>query len=278
MEFSLTQEILDTIDRYIKGELKGEELSAFEIELNENVRLKEEMLIQKQLFDALKNKSESLDSLSDLEVNILQEKINSLAYQNISKKIKLIGNEYAQNPVLDKKPLWVRFRRLIPAAAAALILIVLSTVFIFDNNTSLDQYYYDNVDWNTELTSFAEKGDAKSEMARAEELFNTKEYEKAIEAFKNISPDDELHPYSLMYIGAAHANLDQDQLALDAFNKLAAMEEFGESSKGLWYAALIQLKREDKEESLAILEEITKDSSNYRYREAVEIIGELEKM
>jgi len=276
MEFRLTQELLDTIDQYVKGELEGEKLLAFENELKQNAPLREEMIIQKQLFRAIESNNEGPDPLTDDEENELQEKINSPAYQDLSKKIKHIGNEYVQNPVLEKKPLWIRFKRLIPAVAAILVIVVISTVYLTNENQSIDKYYYDNNNWDTELTSFAEKGDSKSDFVKAETFFKANDYAKAIQAFETLNQEDELYPYSLMYIGASHANLNQDQQALEAFNKLAAMKEFGESSKGLWYAALIYLKLEDRGKAIASLKEITKDSINYRYEDALGIIKELQ--
>ena len=276
MKFHLTQELLDTIDQYIKGELEGKKLSNFENKLKENDDLREEVMIQKQLFNAIQDKDSS-DIFTDDEVNELKTKINSPAYQDISNKIRNIGSEYIQDPVPNKKPIWIRFKRLIPAAAAIFVLVVISTIYFTSLNPSMDQYYYDNANWESELISFSEKGDAKNAFTKAENLFKAKEFTQAVQAFENIRPEDELYPYSLMYLGAAHSNLNQDQQALQAFNKLATMSQFEESSKGLWYAALIHLKQKDKKKAISTLKEVVKDSNNYNYSKALDIIDVLEK-
>jgi len=275
MEFQLTQEMLDTIDQYIKGQLEGDKLEQFEKELEANTSLKEEMLIQKQLFETIENKNLEQGELTDEEVNEIREKQNSADYKDLSQKIKQIGQEYVQNPVQEKKPLWIRFRKFIPAAAAILTIVIISTVYLTNDNQSFDKYYYDNVDWNTELVSLVEKGDAKSEFANGETYFKSGEFSEAIQVFGSINPEDELYPYSLMYLGASHSNLNQDQQALQVFNRLTQMKEFVESSKGLWYAALIHLKLNDKEKALESLNLITEDSNNYRHSEALKLISEL---
>lgn len=276
MKFQLTQDWLDRIDQYIKGELEGAKLSAFEKELETNAPLKEEMLLQKQLFNSIESQDLDPDSRANFEDDELSEKVNSLEYQAVSKKIRQLGIEFDLKPEEVKNSLWVRFRRFVPAAAAILVLVVMSTVYIVNNNPSLDQYYTGNVNWNSELPSFTEKGDSKSEFSRAEAYFNAKDYTNAILAFEAIDEYDELYPYSLMYLGASYANLNQDQQALQVFERLAEMKEFGESSKGLWYAAMIHLKEEDEEKAMEVLKEIARESKNYRYEDALRIVKELE--
>ncbi len=276
MEFHLTREVLDTIDQYIKGDLEREKLLAFEQELENNAALREEMLIQKQLFKTIQTKYLDSESLANNQSNALQEKLNIPEYQALSKKIKDVGNEYIQNPPPEKKPLWIRFKQFIPAAAALLIILVISTVYLVNDNQDIDHYYFDNANWDTELISFTEKGDSKSAYKTAETFFNAKEYKKAILSLGEIKRDDILYAYGLMYIGASHANLNQDQQALQAFNALALMTEFNENSKGLWYAALIHLKLKDKENAIKTLSIIVKDAKNYHYKDAKQILRELE--
>jgi len=271
MEFRLTQEILETIDQYVKGNLDGEQMKAFERELESNSALKEEMLIQKRLFHALENQNMATDEAMDID-----KKLSNPEYQELSNKIRNIGTEYLQESSTEIKPLWVRFKQLIPAAAAILVIVIISTVYLTTMNPSIDQYYYDSVNWETELVSFTEKGDSKSDFTDGEAFFRSKEYSKAIQSFETINPEDEMYAYSLMYIGASHANLNQNQQALQAFEQLAEMREFAESSKGLWYVALIHLKLESKAKAIEMLKKISQDSSNYRYEDALKIMKEIE--
>ncbi len=275
MEFQLTPELLDKIDQYIKGELEGDTLSAFEQELESNEALREEMIIQKRLFDAISHNSSELDLVPNMTDKEIQEKSKNPEYQSVSDKIRATGIEFTQNNPSTKKSMGAKIMRLAPAIAAIFLVVVISTVYLVNNNQSIDQYYYDNVNWHAELISFTEKGDSKNNYASAEKFFEAKNYSKTIEALKDINPEDELYPYGLMYLGASYANLNKDQEALQVFNQLAQMNEFAESSKGLWYAALIHLKLKDEEKAKEVLNAILKDVGNYHYKDAKQILEDL---
>ena len=276
MEIELTRALLDKIDQYIKGELEGPALLAFEQSLEKNPALKEEMMIQKRLFQTIGSSNLGPDSPSEKFDDEILEKTKSTEHQVLSDKIKKIGQGYIENPPAAKKSIQTRLRQIIPALAAIFLLVIISTVYLVNDSQDIDHYYHDNANWNTELISFAEKGDTKSAYEKAETFFNAKEYEKAIQSLEEIKKDDILYPYGLMYIGASNANLNQDPQALQAFNALALMTEFSESSKGLWYAALIHLKQKDKENAMKILNIIVKDAGNYHYQDAKQILKELE--
>ncbi len=275
----ITKALLETIDRYIKGELSADQLSAFEEAMEKNPALKEEVSLQQQLFNTLDDKSTDWHLLEedheDKRQQELKQKLNNPEYQSLSKKIQHLGQEYVHKPPAKKKVLLNRFKRFIPAAAVILFLVVGGTMYLIKSNQSLDRYYYAHANWNTELPSFAEKGTAKNNFVKAEDLFKAEAYLEAIQLFVAIQQVDELYPYSLLYIGAAYANLNKDQQALDTFNKLTQMDAFAENSRGLWYATLIHLKQNDRDKALEVLNIILSDSNNYHYKEAKRLLEQL---
>lgn len=278
MEHHLTSALLETIDRYIKGELAEEELLAFEAKMKENAALKEEVLLQQQLFNTLNDKTPEWTLFTEDGKNKLQQelkqKLSTPEYQSISEKIQHIGKEYIQESH-PKKSLSVRYKQFIPAAAVILFLIVAGISYIIINNQSLDRFYYKYAQWETELPSFVEKNTAESTFAKAETSFRNKEYIKAIQLFESIEEDNELYPYSLLYLGASYASSDKEVQALQAFNQLAQMDTFAESSKGLWYAALIYLKQNDRDKAVEVLNIIIKDPNNYHYDQAADLLEQL---
>ncbi|MCG8327548.1 MAG: hypothetical protein MI974_07680 [Chitinophagales bacterium] len=278
MEHHLTNALLETIDRYIKGELVEEELLAFEAKMKENAALKEEVLIQQQLFNTLNDKTTEWALYKEDPNNKLQQelkqKLNTPEYQSISEKIQHIGQEYIQE-LPPKKNLSIRYKRFISAAAVVLFLIVAGISYTIINNQSVDRFYYEYAQWETELPSFVEKNATESTFAEAEASFRNKEYIKAIQLFESIEEDNELYPYSLLYIGASYASSNKDLQALKAFNQLAQMDAFAESSKGLWYATLIHLKQGDKDKAVDLLNIIIKDSNNYHYNQAIQLLEQL---
>ncbi len=262
MGMIVTAELLETIDNYLKGELSEMELSNFEKQILENKELEELVLIQKKLFEVNNFDTINIERnvASDEDYNYYKEQLLKEENQELFAKIKEIGQKENQ-PKYGKKRGYLKYY------IAASIAIFFSVVFVLNSNSSLDNYYYENVNWE-ELPSFVSKEQSVSNFTKAETLFRNKEHEKAILIFSSIQPDDELHPYALMYIGASYDELNKNDEALQVFDKLIKLPEFEESSRGYWYKLLIYLKENNKDKAIEMRSLILKSSSNFNYEKA----------
>ena len=105
MAIELTEALLDQIDKYLKGTLTETELHNFKKQLDESDALKEEVSLQKQLFDTLG--SESWNSIKvdtkNEELSQLKKKLKSTEYQELSKKIRTVENEYLKEVDTPKR-------------------------------------------------------------------------------------------------------------------------------------------------------------------------------
>ena len=267
MGLELTDDLLDQIDKYLKGTLTKKELVSFQEQLNENDHLREEVILQKQLINTIGPDnwpSLQLDKDNEAFTN-LKDKLRSPEYQEISKNLRTIEQNYAKENTPKKKTNYYQYMSI-----AAMIVVCLGIFYFLNTNTSLDSYYEDHVNWSN-LPSFVEMGTTNDNaFSKGEIAFKNKNYKEASIYFEEVTPDYDLYAYSLINLGASYDLLDENKKAIAAFNKLTKIDS-PESSKGYWYMALIYLKLNDKENFEKISEVILKAPNNYGYKEIQKI-------
>ena len=261
----ITDALLEHIDNYLKGNLSESEHIAFEKQIRENKELEETVRIQKQLFELHDFKTLEIPSENKNQKDITHYKtqLRTKENQDLYNKIREIGIEYTEaNPKRKKNYLNYYI--------AASIALIFGTFLLLNTQTSLNTYYKENVNWE-ELPSFIDKGKSDTFFTQGERLFKNKEYTKAIASFKKIEAEEELYPYSLLYIGASYDQLNQNEKALEAFDTLSQITTFQEKSKAYWYKMLLYLKQNNQEKALEMKNLITKDRNNYKYQETLQL-------
>lgn len=264
----LTIEMLEKIDLYLKGVLDESEKYSFEQLLKEDEELREEVAIQKQLYKiqgfettSFTEKNKNIEELSKYK-----DKLRSKEHVDISNKIKEIGRQHLEEKLnVKKKKSLLKYY-----VAASIAIILLSSILLLTVNSNLENYYESNVAWE-ELPSFLDKGNETSDFTKGESFFKKEDYKAAISIFNMISTESELYPFSLMYLGASHDKLNQNEKALEAFNKLSELQSFQEHSRGYWYSLLIYLKQNNKEKALEMKAKILENENNYNYQKTLEL-------
>jgi len=259
---------LDIIDQYLKGTLTEAETLDFEKRMATDAALREEVIIQKQLFaihDFPTKKGIKNEAYTE-ELQLLNEKLQTEEYQALSRKIRKVGKE--QN--LGKRVFKKKKKSYFIYSIAATIAILLTTFLIFNRQPSLNYYYNKNVNWE-ELPSFIVKGQTEDIFTKGEALFKNKEYKEAITTLTTIETNDEFYPYALLYIGASYEQLNENEKALVSFDKLTQLTDFEEYSKGYWYKLLLYLKLNNRQKALEMKAIILENKNNYNYKKALEL-------
>ena len=150
------------------------------------------------------------------------------------------------------------------------------SVILVKNLLPADSHQYSHAQWVTELPTFAEKGSDIGLFVKAEKEFKNQNYKSAISLFDEIDTLSKYYPYSLMYIGASHDMLNENQKAIESFDKLIGLKVKGESSKGLWYKALVQLEEGETNNAIATLKLLSEDEESEYFDEAKELLSNLE--
>lgn len=273
MAIELTERLLAQIDGYLKGTLPISESDTFKKRLQNEPELQEEVRLQQQLFDTLGTEEwHSIHAANNKErLAELKSKIRSKEYQNLSANIRNAETVYFNEKTKGKS-----FQKYYRYIAIAAMIILFFGVYVTQMNSSYSSYYEDHVNWSKELSSFAEKGQQKDAFSQGEVAFKQEKYKEAVAFFQKVTPTHELYTHSLVNLGASYDILDDTEKAIEAFQKLASVDDAYESSKGNWYTAMMYLKMENKEKAIEALQKSIKGSESFKYDEAKILLRKLE--
>lgn len=253
-------DIQQKIDLYLSNAMSESDRIEFEVQLQSDASLMEQMLLQKSIAETLFDKE--FDHIADESTKAALEQIRSTLetepYQEHQKQIADVAQIYQKRR--QQKRRWF-------IGVAAAVLLVASAVFWFPRKPSYESLYAEYADW-TELTSYTEQNDT-NEFAKGERLYKKGLYSQAIEFFDNFTQDknNTLYAPGLLYLGASYAGNNQPNKALDEFDKLIQSNSY-DRSKGYWYKLLIYLQQENTSEVENTLELILKDPANFNYKKA----------
>jgi len=272
MASRLTEKLLADIERYLKSEMTGIELTMFENNLKEDAELRSELRLQIELSEAMGNKSDySLfkQKLNREEIDKLKSKLRSKEYQDLSASIRNAEQVYFNEQSSSKS-----FKKYYRYFAIAGVFILFFGIYFSQLDTSYNSYYEANVDWST-LTSFTEKGQQKDAFVKGELAFKKEDYKVAAEQFAIVEASHELYLYSLLNLGASYDILNENEKAIAAFQKLASVDDSYESSQGYWYEAMIHLKMNHKEKAITALNKCIENEANFKYQKAKVLLRKL---
>ncbi|NAS32232.1 hypothetical protein GTQ40_14700 [Flavobacteriaceae bacterium R38] len=259
----MNQEVYKKIEAYLGGSMSPEEIILFENELKENQSLREEVKLYGQLNRYLGDKGlESEVSNSRYVENIKQVLAHEETAQ-IKDKLKSIGDEYHQSKASVKRKKYL----LIAAAAIILIAMSIGVQFFSNNKTLYDEYYNAN-----DLPSLVNRGNTQDLLIKGSNLFEEKKYREALDAFSSYQKNNnEINNQVTLYMGMLYLELNESDKALDMFDLVITSNKLN-SSKGLWFKALTYLRIEDTRNAELILKEIVKKPSNFKFKEAKELL------
>lgn len=266
MGINVTEELLDKIDAYLKGNLSPDENLYFKKEIDTNPELSELVKIQEGLFDIndYQGIKQTNKRRSSEAINHYKQQIDSDENQKLLSTIKQAGEKYNQQSAIPR-------RSYLKYYVAASIALFISTFFFLNSSSDLETIYKNNAHWS-DLPSYADKGEtSETILTKGEQFFRNQEFEKAIESLKKINSTDKMYPYALLYIGASYEQLNENEKALAIFDEVIKMNDFPESSRGYWYKLLIYAKENNKEKATQIKEIISQNPDNYNYDKVKEL-------
>ncbi len=256
--------IQDKIDLYLNNAMSDSERLFFEQQLEEDIHLKEQVLIQKSIAEVIfdNDLSHVKDPIKVEELANIKETLQSQDYKTHTENIELASQVYTKRKQ--------RNRFLYVSSIAAAILIFAS-ILLFPQKQSLDDLYTEYADWN-QLTSYIEQSNIQSEFAKGEILYTSKKYPEAIQFFETYrtNKNNNLYAASLMYLGASYFGNNNDTKAIEIYDILINSDSY-DSSKGHWYKLLIYLKQKNTDKIKKTLEIIISHPNNYKHQQALEI-------
>ena len=249
----------DTIERYLKQQLEGEELSAFKSRMDSDAEFKKEVEFQSLLFRGANKygEDEMRSSLKNIRAEIMKEEGGSAGTET-NESAKVVSLDQRRKPMSIFK--W--------GVAAALVLTVGAALFMLTRDTTLsndDLYatYYQPYSESINVRNAS----AETVVSQASQLYQAKNYKEALPLFLQALEIEPGNAELQLSTGICHLELNQLDEAMSLFNNVGN-PLFMDQAK--WYRAMVGLKIGDKKTKL-LLESIK--PGEYKYDEAKAILA-----
>ncbi|GAA0733110.1 hypothetical protein GCM10009430_46970 [Aquimarina litoralis] len=254
------------IDDYLSGNMSISEQQAFEERLRTDTELAQEFKLQKEMFTMYGNQKwieGDMDILKTDQAKQLQSFFKSDKALEIKTTINEVISENRTN--VNSKRFWF-----IGIAASIAVLLTVS-LFVFKDKNYEELYAsYIHLD---EIPSLVTRGeDSHKLLEEAQLLFEAQKYEEATRSFSEYhQKETTINPLSYIYNGVAYIELGKFDSALEQFRHLEDSNTL-QAKKAKWYRALVFLKQKNKTKIKEVLQIILSDTSNYKYKEAQELL------
>jgi len=278
------------VEKYLEGELHGEELREFELEILRNPAVAKEVEEIRKLHAFSREQVKKKYTNSLMEVKVLDSplpeqdinadmddlKIRKLntedaKFQKFKKKVKSASLNYQvhenekNNIVLNRKIFW-------GAAAMIIILIGSSLTTILLNYRSKDlqtvySEYYQPYPYNPGIRDIEPSSQDVFDMGG--EAYSNANYGLALDLFNKVNADSPSYTTAFLFKGICFMEMDQYDLAIQSFNQLSenrTLNEYGE-----WYRGLCYIRLNDPDQARNEFEKIIQ-KKGYFSKEAKSIL------
>ncbi len=235
----------EIIDKYLNHELNEKELRDFQKWLENDPDLKKDIELHKEINKAILEK----------DVMGLRAKIQKIHKE----EMKVVADKRRKTITLFTSKTYVRTG----IAAAITIALIITGVFLFNNNKDLDQntvfseYYQPE-----EAITIVRSGDATNNQTLREAMlaYQKNDYQTAIELFQK-NPNNNLAKF---YLGLSYLETSKIEDAKNLFQQIIEHNDnlFIESAN--WYLGLCHLKLQDTEKAKETFSRISKSNSIYQ--------------
>ncbi len=246
------------VDRYLDGVMSVDEQFWFEKELAHDRELQEEVRLQKSLQKMLAEK-EVLDLESQLDT-IYEQTYHPWrkTISSIPKNIKNSLNKYT-----------------VVAASIALV-VIFSVTFLgkkISSGTELYNTHYQPAEISMSFRASAE--DVNTDLRKAMNLYQNKEYAEAIQLFEKVLTEDNSRIGLNLYSGISHMEIEEYDEANESFNKIIDHKANAFIESAEWYLGLCYLKTNETEKAFEVFGEIV-ERDGYFKQDARKIMRKLD--
>jgi FimV-like protein len=272
------------VEKYLEGELSGEALRKFELEILrkpevakevERVRSMNHFIMEQhsKFQDSIGLIEDYEDSENVIDEEIIRKDLDGLKVRKISTdqknvndlKTKLTESKISRTLVDQKsKKVLVRKVSIWMAAASVSILLVTSSLMLIGKNAPVDfmavyeQYYsapYADVPMRSTTT------ENTNLYTLALDKYNQEDYEIAFQLFNDIPDESVYNPAYFLFKGITAMELGDFKAAIESFDNL--MTDPLRKHQVMWYTGLSYLAMEDVEAARAILKEIIRTDGHF---------------
>lgn len=233
------QDQLDYIEEYLKGKLSEDERKNFEIKLKTDLPLQEKVQNHRSILTGIE-----LGFNRELK-SILQKEEHVLADASKRKRAQSGKINYF-------------------IGIAATVALILTSIFILknqslDSNQLYARYYesYPNIEVPVSRS--------ENNIENAYSFYEQGKYERALELFSHLMKENPLDPAPVFYSGICNLEIDNAEAAISFFELVQKLEANKYSNPALWYEALSNLRLNQKQKAIEILDDLTRrDDANVK--------------
>ncbi len=239
------------IERYLDGEMTGQELIWFEKELDSNEWLQKELKLRKKVNQAILDES-SMKFRDELED----------AYA-----VYMADDEGSSN----KKRKFIVAGSALISVLAGVILILNLTGKQYTNKQLFDRYY-ESYESNTTFRSA--DNEMNSDLVQAMQFYENKNYNEALKLFESILLTDPSRVGLNFYSGISHMEIKEYELAGKSFGKIIDDRYNMYIEQAEWYLSLCYIMTDQDDKAIPLLEKII-DGNGFYQKEAGSILRKL---
>ncbi|WP_075344246.1 tetratricopeptide repeat protein [Tenacibaculum agarivorans] len=263
------------IEKFLTKEMDEQERLEFLKELETNAELKDAIAIYSSMRSIYDDEDWELSTLDkkDPRLTTSLDFLQSEKGKQIAAVIQQEKDTYFAE--IPKQQKGIR-KMIITFGSIAAIFIIgffLSKNFTTASNFELYSDYKNN--WE-ELPSLTVRGNADT-LTEVETLFKQQNYAKASELLEHYLKNNtnSLDPQLLLYSGILQLELNKNEEAIETFTTLLQSNTL-DAYKAHWYLALSYLKLDNTASAKQELQKIVSTNSNFKYKEAQELLEEIE--
>lgn len=240
------------IDRYLLNILSPEEKKAFELRLENEKALVEELNQQRKIIN----------------------EIEGFGRIELKSKLKEIHNEVSIN---SSKPN-TKIRKIIYSIAAAAIFIgVLSTCWLWTSQAPTNSELY-ALNFEPYELSLNQRSEGDITLKNIESLYVDGSYYEVIPLFKNALDESTLKSSQILLgLGISYLQTKQSTQAIEQFNAILANKDFNYEDEAQWYLGLSYLKLDEINKAKDHLNILASDSSKDHHEAAKVLISQIKK-
>jgi len=273
------------VEKYLEGELSGEALRKFELEILrkrevaeelERVRSMHHFMVEEhgKFQDSMGLIEDYEDSENVIDEEIIRQDLDGLKIRKISaekKDVIDLTRKFTESKVkhtlVDQQSRKVLVRKVsvwLAAASVAFLMITSISLMIGKSGTvdymAVYEQYYSVPFADAKLRTLNTEGTDIYKMAL--NLYNEKSYKNAFQLFNDIAEESAHNPGYFLYKGITTMELGEYKAAIDLFDKLMADPMW--MHKAMWYTGLSYLALEDVEAARTIFREIINTDGHYK--------------
>lgn len=232
----MQEDMYIAFENYLLNQMTVEDKIEFEKQLQNDADFKDK-------FELYKQTTQFLETKFSKEAEDFKANLKSISKEYVSKEPNLVKPKVI--PLFSK---WY--------AIAATVVVFISVWFFMQNTTP----EYENYNQH-ENAHFTERSEGNENLKLAQEAFNNKEFQKAVDSFEKITNENLAEEGNLFY---AISLLETNQY--DKSDAILENLKDGNSvykEKAIWYLGLSKLKQKKFQDCKLVLETLSKDTEDY---------------